>query len=48
MYHFIASNLTALITFVALIDEFSRKTNNRIALTDKFVMIAVHQCLFVI
>jgi hypothetical protein len=43
VYRFIASNLRALIKFVALIDQFSRKTNNCIAfLADKFVMIAAH------
>jgi hypothetical protein len=45
MYCFIALNPMALIKFVALIDQFSRKTNNCIALTDKFGMIAAHYWL---
>jgi hypothetical protein len=35
----------SLIKFVGLIDYFSRKINNRIALIDKFLMIAAHHCL---
>jgi hypothetical protein len=31
--------MSASITFVALIDQFARKTHNPITLTDKFVMI---------
>jgi hypothetical protein len=34
---FMASNLAAIIKFIALIDQFSRKTNDRVALTDTFL-----------
>jgi hypothetical protein len=40
IYRFKALNQRALIKFVTFIDQFSRKSTNRIALTDKFVMIA--------
>jgi hypothetical protein len=40
----IASNLKAFIKFVALSDKMSRKKNHRIALTDKFSIIAAHHC----
>jgi hypothetical protein len=41
---FIALNLKTFIKFVALSNKMSRKTNHRIALTDKFSIIAAHQC----
>ncbi len=41
---FIALNLKAFIKFVALSDKMSRKKNHRIALTDKFSIIAAHHC----
>jgi hypothetical protein len=40
-----ALNLKAFIKFVALSDKMSRKKNHRIALTDKFSIIAAHQSI---
>jgi hypothetical protein len=36
-----------LIKFIALSDKMSRKKNHRIALTDKFSIIAAHHCCWI-